>query len=178
MQYARELLEVFQSTPSQEGERRRGSKIIQTLAISIHSLARGRTAFLCKVDEFKVISIHSLARGRTRLCMPFIPQLLHFNPLPRKRENSAFNCPIHKPKNFNPLPRKRENLGVQLPNPQTQKFQSTPSQEGERYSTAKLIIHIAISIHSLARGRTNLTIRVYKGKKISIHSLARGRTLP
>ena len=100
---------VFQSTPSQEGEPATILKILNYKGISIHSLARGRTAEFISKYFSKGISIHSLARGRTAVRISDGEKVEDFNPLPRKREN----CPLARNKfvesDFNPLPRKREN---------------------------------------------------------------------
>ena len=150
------------------------------LTISIHSLARGRTRSGISGRKLVDISIHSLARGRTQkrltealavafqstpsqegeqisdcccnvekifqstpsqegeqFSVDFLHAALDFNPLPRKRENGIKSIKTDKTdKHFNPLPRKRENA-------------ATSSEATEE----------AISIHSLARGRTILLIR-------------------
>ncbi len=101
---------VFQSTPSQEGEPATILKILNYKGISIHSLARGRTAEFISKYFSKGISIHSLARGRTAVRISDGEKVEDFNPLPRKRENlTRYAQTLHTRANFNPLPRKREN---------------------------------------------------------------------
>ena len=59
------IMNQFQSTPSQEGERHRLESASMYHLISIHSLARGRTDSRGGINLGEFISIHSLARGRT-----------------------------------------------------------------------------------------------------------------
>ena len=64
--------------------------------ISIHSLVRGRTSSGRELTSSGRISIHSLVRGRTLICRcGRAAHFLHFNPLPRKRENPLVlrDCP-------------------------------------------------------------------------------------
>ena len=136
-----------------------------------HTRENGIQGYTRRVHD---ISIHSLIRGRTR-CFPLRVGLQrHFNPLPHTRENSdkmtntsLFFISIHS------LIRGRtasELTGLTLT-----LFQSTPSYEGEpvhgqcrncggnfnplphtreNYSDKVSPHFLAISIHSLIRGRT------------------------
>ncbi len=102
----------------------------------------------------------------------------YFNPLPRERENGVLICDGAVRSDFNPLPREREN-----------------GSESKHKISVKMI-----SIHSLVRGRTLLTLHMamnishfnplprerenrpkrqerHGGRAISIHSLVRGRTI-
>ena len=83
------------------------------------------------LDDYESISIHSLARGRTTSAGKCVNVSFDFNPLPRKRENCYGLPKRNRAKNFNPLPRKREN-----------------------HTTLRMRAKRKISIHSLARGRT------------------------
>ena len=166
----------FQSTPSQEGEHLGRNSHRVKLAISIHSLARGRTdchnfpslpmIFQSTPSQegehqrdmayriYVCISIHSLARGRTAETIDrgFGGGIsIHSLARGRTAEPPIYNEPT--------------------------RFQSTPSQEGEHLNHNYPQLCITISIHSLARGRTSDIISIcFNAIDISIHSLARGRT--
>ena len=167
-------------------------------SISIHSLARGRTTSAGKCVNVS-FDFNPLPRKRENCYgLPKRNRAKNFNPLPRKRENGGRHTSKSRADNFNPLPRKRENSRKlqgrkRLPyfNPLPRKrenciiatrwislfpFQSTPSQEGERGSDSDIMLHLIISIHSLARGRTQPRPLFSLPHSISIHSLARGRT--
>ena len=122
---------LFQSTPSYEGERPRSSRAVRLWGISIHSLIRGRTSKVADWFEAEKISIHSLIRGRTAL------------------RSLAYIGGI-----FQSTPSYEGELGRAYRGGSSLTFQSTPSYEGEHKPRSDTLIKIAISIHSLIRGRT------------------------
>ena len=162
---------------------------------------RGRTLYKRVTKPEFQISIHSLVRGRTIISpLGSIKPYIHFNPLPREREN-PLGLRVDKPiwwfqstpswegelffkrllsngRYFNPLPRERENSTIRKLRGCTAGYFNPLPRERENQTR----IHISdsnmfISIHSLVRGRTLSHLHgKFDRYQISIHSLVRGRT--
>ena len=165
--------------------------------VSIHSLARGRTAVCTPCKNKMSISIHSLARGRTFWPVRKPKRLLQFQSTPSQegernpsiQRTARANISIHS------LARGRTSRIFTLKD--VSWFQSTPSQEGERTdmvdTLAKDIFQSTpsqegepsmracstwfLDFNPLPRKRENDNYHnLPQTEKISIHSLVRGRT--
>ena len=108
--------------------------------------------------------------------MPSAP--IHFNPLPRERENETSIASTISSENFNPLPRERENESVRYNASRSCKISIHSLVRGRTaFKFCKQSAISSISIHSLVRGRTQNSAGEQRMLYISIHSLVRGRTI-